>query len=70
MSQTERIFHIDREIREKGGASVVEVATRFEVCERQVKRDIEYMRDRLDAPIFWSAARRRYEYSEPWDSLA
>jgi predicted DNA-binding transcriptional regulator YafY len=70
MSQTERIFHIDREIREKGGASVGEVATRFEVCERQVKRDIEYMRDRLDAPIFWSAARRRYEYSEPWDSLA
>ena len=70
MSQTERIFHIDRETREKGGATVGDVATRFEVSERQVKRDIEYMRDRLGAPIFWSAARRRYEYSKPWDSLA
>lgn len=69
MSQTERIFYIDREIRETGGVSVASVAARFEVCGRQVKRDIEYMRDRLGAPIVWSAARRRYEYSQAWDSL-
>jgi predicted DNA-binding transcriptional regulator YafY len=70
MSQTERIFYIDREIRETGGVSVACVAARFEVCGRQVKRDIEYMRDRLGAPIVWSAARRRYEYSQAWDSLS
>lgn len=70
MSQTERIFYIDREIRETGGVSVANVAARFEVCGRQVKRDIEYMRDRLGAPIVWSAARRRYEYSQAWDSLS
>jgi predicted DNA-binding transcriptional regulator YafY len=69
MSQTERIFYIDRAIRETGGVSVASVAARFEVCERQVKRDIEYMRDRLGAPIVWSAARRRYVYSQAWTSL-
>lgn len=69
MSQTERIFYIDREIREIGGVSVASVAARFEVCGRQVKRDIEYMRDRLGAPIVWSAARHRYEYSQAWNSL-
>lgn len=69
MSQTERIFHIDRLIREQGGAKVAEVSGRFEVCARQVKRDIEYMRDRLGAPIVWSAPSMRYEYSEPWESL-
>ena len=69
MSQTERIFHMDREIREHGGASVIAVAQRYEVCARQIKRDIEYMRDRLGAPIIWSPLKRRYEYSEAWESL-
>lgn len=27
------------------------------------------MRDRLDAPIVWSADRHRYEYTSSWDSL-
>ena len=70
MSQTERIFYVDREIREGRGAMIADVAERFEVSERQVKRDIEYMRDRLGAPIEWDAKRRRYLYREPWESLA
>lgn len=69
MSQTERIFHIDRSIRERGGVTVAEIAKKFEVCERQAKRDIEYMRDRLGAPIVWATYCRRYEYTASWDSL-
>ena len=69
MSQTERIFFIDRTIREHGGIDVSTIASRFEICSRQAKRDIEYMRDRLDAPIGWSADRRRYEYTASWESL-
>lgn len=69
MSQTERIFHIDRSIREHGGVTVAEIAKKFEVCERQAKRDIEYMRDRLGAPIVWATHCRRYEYTASWDSL-
>lgn len=69
MSQTERIFHIDRSIREHGGVTVAEIAKKFEVCERQAKRDIEYMRDRLGAPIVWSVGRRQYKYNSSWDNL-
>lgn len=69
MSQTERIFFIDRAIREDGGIAVSAIASRFEICPRQAKRDIEYMRDRLDAPIVWSANHRQYEYASSWDSL-
>jgi predicted DNA-binding transcriptional regulator YafY len=70
VSQTERIFFIDRTIRERHGITVAEITTRYEVCDRQAKRDIEYMKDRLSAPIAWSAARRRYEYARPWDALS
>ncbi len=69
MSQTERIFHIDRSIREAGGTSIRDIAKHFEICPRQAKRDIEYMRDRLRAPIVWSVDHRRYEYSSDWDCL-
>ena len=69
MSQTERIFFIDSTIREHGGIAVSAIASRFEICSRQAKRDIEYMRDRLDAPIVWSTGQRRYEYASSWDSL-
>ena len=51
MSQFERIACIDRLLREQGSVRTAEVAERFEVSGRQVKRDIEYLRDRLDAPV-------------------
>jgi predicted DNA-binding transcriptional regulator YafY len=69
MSQLERIFFIDRMIRDHGGISAGQIAHKFEVSERQAKRDIEYMRDRLNAPIVWSRKCGHYEYSESWDGL-
>jgi predicted DNA-binding transcriptional regulator YafY len=69
MSQLERVAHIDKRIKTKGGITIREVAERFEVTERQVARDIEYLRDRLGAPIAWSPKERRYRYSEPWSGL-
>ena len=69
MSQTERIFYIDRMIREHGGVSARQICDKFEVSSRQAKRDIEYLRERLDAPIVWSHRRLRYEYSETWNGL-
>ena len=45
------------------------MAERFEVSARQVKRDIEYLRDRLDAPIAYSRAKRAYSYERPFDEL-
>ncbi len=70
MSNLERIAFIDRSIRERGGVRVAEVAERFEVSERQAKRDLEYLRNRLDAPLCWDQAARRYRYERPWKELA
>jgi predicted DNA-binding transcriptional regulator YafY len=69
MSQLERAAYIDGRIKAKGGVTAREVADRFEVTERQVLRDIEYLRDRCGAPIEWERTARRYRYSEPWRGL-
>ena len=70
MSNLERIAYIDRSIRERGGVRISEVAGRFEISERQVKRDIEYLRNRLDAPLYWDSGARLYRYEHPWKELA
>lgn len=69
MSQTERIFYIDRIIRNVGSVRCDRVAERYDVCERQVKRDIMYMRDRLEAPIVWDHALRAYHYEKDYPIL-
>lgn len=69
MSQMERIFFIDRTIQEHGGITTQEIARTFEVSERQAKRDIEYLRYRLGAPLEWSSSSRTYIYSAPWEGL-
>lgn len=70
MSALERICFIDSAIREHGGVRLRRVAERFEVSERQVKRDLEYMRDRLNAPLQYVRERERYEYAERYTALA
>ncbi len=66
MSQSERIFYILRLFDERGGVTTRDVVQMFEVSERQAKRDIEYMRDRLGAPITWKRESNRYELSGLW----
>jgi Predicted transcriptional regulator len=69
MSQLERITYIDRRIRESGGVRIREVVERFEISERHARRDIDYLSDRIGAPIAWNPETRRYEYAEPWNGL-
>ena len=63
--QTERQLDIDRKIRAKHYPSIPELAAVWEVGERTIKRDIEFMRDRLHAPIEYDRKRGGYFYSEP-----
>ena len=70
MSQTERIFDIDRRIRERGSFTIREIVEKFEVSERQVKRDIEYLRDRLNMPMIWDYSLHAYRYEKPTSLLA
>lgn len=69
MSQFERIAALDRALRERGSVTAAEIARRFEVDARTVRRDIEYMRDRLSAPIVWDKSAAAYRYDAPFDSL-
>ncbi len=69
MSQFERIACIDRLLREHGQIRSSQIAERFEVSARQVKRDIEYLRDRLDAPIVYCRAERVYRYEREFNEL-
>lgn len=69
MSQTERIFHIARLLGNGRKTTARGIAEKFEVSARQVKRDIEYLRDRLGAPIVWDVARQSYRYSQEWHGL-
>ena len=70
MSQTSRIQYIIRALVQKGGVTLASVATYFEVSTRQVARDIEYLRDQLDAPIEYSRKEHKYLLSGPWNSYA
>lgn len=69
MSQTERILFIDRKLRNTGYFTADEVAREFEVSTRQVKRDIEYMRERFEAPVLWVRREKHYVYEKPFKHL-
>ena len=70
MSQTERILYIDRSLRTKRPLTIQQVADYFEVSTRQVKRDIEYLRDRFNAPIIFDRFDKVYRYETEFDQLA
>lgn len=70
MSQTERILFIDRQIRLAGKTTIDEVVKKFEVSARQVKRDIEYLRERLMAPVLYDRKNKGYVYEEEFNDLA
>jgi len=70
MSQTERVFEIDRRIRETGSFTIRQIMKKFEVSSRQVKRDIEYMRERMNLPMVWDPAMHAYRYDKPSALLA
>lgn len=65
----ERIAYIDDLIRRDRYPSVRELAGHFEVSERTVYRDIDFMRTMLGYPIEFSRTRRGYFYSGPAPAL-
>ena len=60
MGRTERLYAIDRLLRERGRLSLAEFLSALEVSRATFRRDIDYLRDRLHAPIIWDPAERRY----------
>jgi predicted DNA-binding transcriptional regulator YafY len=59
-----RIYFIDSRIASGAYPNTSRLAAEYEVSVATISRDIELMRDRLDAPIGYDAARRGYYYTE------
>ncbi|HOV64219.1 MAG TPA: WYL domain-containing protein [Spirochaetia bacterium] len=69
MSQLERVVFIDQRIKNHNGIRIRDITEHFEISERQAKRDIEYLRDRFDAPIVWNREKGCYIYSAEYRDL-
>jgi len=60
MDRTERFYRIRGRLVEKGALTRRQIEEDLEISHSTFKRDIEYMRDRLNVPIIWSAERQAY----------
>ena len=64
MSNLHRIQWIDSQIRVKRFPNCTRIAEQFCISRRQASRDIEYMRDSLNAPLEYSSERYGYFYTD------
>lgn len=60
MDRTERFYRIRRRLLERGALTRREIEEDLEISHSTFKRDIEYLRDRLNVPIIWSNERQAY----------
>ena len=61
----ERIAALDRAVRAGEYPNAGTIARLMEVSPRTVQRDVEFLRDRLGAPLEFDAARNGYAYRDP-----
>ena len=58
MDRTERFYRIRRRLIERKSLTRREIEEELEISHATFKRDIEYLRDRLNVPIVWSRERQ------------
>ncbi len=64
MNRLERFYKIDQLLQEKKFVARDEFLMSLEVSLATFKRDLEYMRDRFNAPIVYDAEQRGYRYDD------
>jgi len=64
MDRTERFYRIDRLLRENRLVTIDRFLDELSVSRATFKRDLEYMRDRLNAPIEWDRETGGYRFVE------
>lgn len=67
MDRTERFQRIDRLLRERRSVPLALFLERLEVSRATFKRDLEYLRERCNAPIVFDRELGGYRYDEPAD---
>ncbi|MFT3857523.1 MAG: YafY family protein [Aquabacterium sp.] len=65
MSQTERLYKIDQMLNDRGVVSFQHLQDALGVSRATLKRDLEYMRSRLNAPIEWCREANGYRFTKP-----
>lgn len=68
MDRTERFYKIDQMIHDRRLVSFADLMATLEVSRATLKRDLEYMRNRLNAPIIWdrhAGNRGAYRFDTP-----
>jgi len=63
MSQTERLYQIDQLLHDRKVVSFAQLQDALGVSRATLKRDLEYMRSRLNAPIEWSREAGGYRFA-------
>lgn len=53
MDRTERLYKIDRMLNDRKVVPITEFLEELEVSLATFKRDLEYLRDRFNAPVIW-----------------
>lgn len=65
MDRTERFYRIDALLRDRGAVPIETFLEELEVSRATFRRDLEYLRDRLHAPIEWDRGARGYRFTAP-----
>jgi predicted DNA-binding transcriptional regulator YafY len=65
VDRTERFYKIDQLLQERQAVPLVALVEELGVSRATIKRDLEYLRDRLNAPIVWDRSTRGYRYEKP-----
>ena len=68
-SKFHHILLIDEEVRSGSFPNSKAIARKLELSDRTIRRNIEFMRDVLGAPIEYNASKKGYHYAEPGWSL-
>jgi predicted DNA-binding transcriptional regulator YafY len=68
MDRTERFYKIELLLRSRGCVSFAALREALQVSPATLKRDLQYLRDRMDAPIVYSAHDNGYRFAAPADA--
>ncbi|MGM9482223.1 helix-turn-helix transcriptional regulator [Roseateles sp. NT4] len=66
MDRTERFYKIEQLIRSRGCVSFATLIEALEVSPATLKRDLAYLRERMDAPIEYDAGENGYRFGQQW----
>ncbi|OFZ68134.1 MAG: DNA-binding protein [Betaproteobacteria bacterium RBG_16_56_24] len=64
MDRTARLYKIDQLLHERRVVPTAIFLEELGISPATLKRDLDYMKDRLNAPIAWDRARRGYRFTE------